>query len=793
MKQLIAFAFLVLSFSCVQAQDIRNNPGSNHGNRFEQLGTILPTPNEYRTASGAPGPKYWQQRCDYDIVCELDEKDLRLNGKETLTYFNNSPDQLTYLWIQLDENQHSKNDNSGYQSSSTMQQRYGEGSFAAEDKTDKFGDKIVKITDANGKDLKYTINKTMMRVELPTVLKPGQQFIFKIDWYYYIPDRMTLGGRGGYEYFAEDGNYLFTMTQWYPRLCVYSDFQGWQNHQFVGSGEFALTFGNFKVSMTVPSDHVVMGTGQCQNYAAVLSPAQLNRWNKAQKAKDVTEVVTLAEATAREKAKSNSKKTWIFKADMVRDFAWGSSRKFVWDAMPINVEGKKVMCMSAYGKEAYNLYRKFSTKAVAHTIRTYSHFTIPYPYPVAQSLEAANGMEYPMICFNFGRCEKDGTYSEGTKNGMLGVVIHEVGHNFFPMIINSDERQWTWMDEGLNSYCEYLAEELWDNKFPVSKGPAYKIVDYMKLPKDQLEPIMTNSENIAQFGPNAYSKPSTGLNILRETIIGRTNFDYAFKEYARRWAFKHPTPADLFRTMEDASGEDLDWFWRGWFYNTDPVDISLDTVKWAVLNTEAVAPRMNAGNNVIKQTLSKPNLNSFEDISKIRNKEDKQIVFATDADLSLRDFYWNYDRGLAKVDSTPVEITIPAPVIDTFTTEQKMALAGNKNVYELTFSNKGGLVMPIIIEWTYKDGSKEIDRIPVQIWRKNENKVTKAFIKNQEVVSIKLDPMRETADINERNNSWPAISSPSKFQLFKGGGGGGRGPRGGAGSSGNPMQREIKN
>ncbi len=794
MKQLIAFAFLVLSFSCVQAQDIRNNPGSNHGNRFEQLGTILPTPNEYRTASGAPGPKYWQQRCDYDIVCELDEKDLRLNGKETLTYFNNSPDQLTYLWIQLDENQHSKNDNSGYQSSSTMQQRYGEGSFAAEDKTDKFGDKIVKITDANGKDLKYTINKTMMRVELPTVLKPGQQFIFKIDWYYYIPDRMTLGGRGGYEYFAEDGNYLFTMTQWYPRLCVYSDFQGWQNHQFVGSGEFALTFGNFKVSMTVPSDHVVMGTGQCQNYAAVLSPAQLNRWNKAQKAKDVTEVVTLAEATAREKAKSNSKKTWIFKADMVRDFAWGSSRKFVWDAMPINVEGKKVMCMSAYGKEAYNLYRKFSTKAVAHTIRTYSHFTIPYPYPVAQSLEAANGMEYPMICFNFGRCEKDGTYSEGTKNGMLGVVIHEVGHNFFPMIINSDERQWTWMDEGLNSYCEYLAEELWDNKFPVSKGPAYKIVDYMKLPKDQLEPIMTNSENIAQFGPNAYSKPSTGLNILRETIIGRTNFDYAFKEYARRWAFKHPTPADLFRTMEDASGEDLDWFWRGWFYNTDPVDISLDTVKWAVLNTEAVAPRMNAGNNLIQQTLSKPNLNSFEDISKIRNKEDKQIVFATDADLSLRDFYWNYDRGLAKVDSTPVEITIPAAVIDTFTTEQKMALAGNKNVYELTFSNKGGLVMPIIIEWTYKDGSKEIDRIPVQIWRKNENKVTKAFIKNQEVVSIKLDPMRETADINERNNSWPAISTPSKFQLFKGGGGGGgRGPRGGAGGSGNPMQREIKN
>ena len=474
---------------------------------------------------------------------------------------------------------------------------------------------------------------------------------------------------------------------------------------------------------------------------------------------------------------------------MVRDFAWGSSRKFIWDAMPTTVEGKKVMCMSGYGKEAYNLYRTFSTKAVAHTIKTYSKFTIPYPYPVAQSLEAANGMEYPMICFNFGRCEKDGTYSEGTKNGMLGVVIHEVGHNFFPMIINSDERQWTWMDEGLNSFCEYLTEELWDNKFPVGKGPAYKIVDYMKAPKDQLEPIMTNSENIINFGANAYSKPATGLNILRETIMGRDLFDYAFREYARRWAFKHPTPADLFRTMEDASGEDLDWYWRGWFYGTDPVDISLDTVKWANLTTEgSSAPRSTSG--TAKIPVGKPLLNSFEDISKIRNKQDKKIVFATDADVSLRDFYWRYARGLAKVDSLPVEVATPAVAVDTFTTEEKLKIAGNTNMYELTFSNKGGLVMPIIIEWTFKDGSKEIDRLPVQIWRKNENKVTRVFIKNKEVASVKLDPMRETADINEKNNSWPAIEVPSKFQLFKARGGS---PRGGGGAGVNPMQRELKN
>ena len=791
MKKIILFLFVCLAMQQSFAQDIKNNPGSNHGNRFEQLGTILPTPNEYRTASGAPGPKYWQQRCDYDITCEIDEPNRKLTGKETVTYFNNSPDNLTYIWLQLDENEHSSVNNSGYQSSNTMNKNVTEAEVnrMTTGMLDKeYGDNITKVTTATGAALKYTINKTMMRIELPQTLKPGQQFIFKVDWNYNIIERTKYGGRGGYEYFAEDGNDLFTMTQWYPRLCVYSDNQGWQNHQFAGTGEFTLTFGNFKVAMTVPADHVIMATGQCQNYAQVLTPAQQARWKTAQTATEPVEVVTLDEAKAREKQKSTAKKTWIFNAEMVRDFAWGSSRKFVWDAMPAMVEGKKVMCMSAYGKEAYSLYKKYSTKAVAHTIKSYSKFTIPYPYPVAQSLEAANGMEYPMICFNYGRTEKDGTYTESTKNGMLGVVIHEVGHNFFPMIINSDERQWSWMDEGLNTFCEYLTEELWDNKFPVGRGPAYKITDYMKLPKDQLEPIMTNSENIIQFGPNAYSKPCTGLNILRETIMGRENFDYAFKEYARRWAFKHPQPADLFRTMEDASAEDLDWFWRGWFYNTDPCDISLDTVKWANLSTE-ISGNTRTTSSTTRLPVAKPLQNTFDDISKIRNREDKKIVFATDADVSLRDFYWRYSRGLAQVDTSAFTITIPPPSTDTFTVEQKEAIAGGKTLYELTFSNKGGLVMPIIIEWTYKDGTKEVERIAVQIWRKNENKVIKTFMKSKEVAFIKLDPLRETADINEGNNGWNITEAPSKFQLFKARAGAGRGASTGGG---NAMQKEIK-
>ena len=778
-KKLVSTCLLIIaSATLLIAQDIRNNPTSNHGNKFEQLGTILATPNEYRTASGAPGPKYWQQRADYDIKATLDEKKLLLTGAETVTYFNNSPDVLTYLWLQLDENEHSTVNNGGFPEESRMGRAVTPATIdkMMEQKSDNgLGHIISSLTDALGAKLKYTINGTMMRIDLPAALKPGQKFTFKLNWSYKITDRMTVAGRGGFEYFPEDGNYLFTMAQWYPRLCVYSDFQGWQNHQFTGRGEFALVFGNYKVAITVPSDHVVMATGQGQNYPAVLSAAQLARWTKAQTATEPVEVVTLDEAKAAEKNKATTNETWVFNAENVRDFAFGSSRKFIWDAMAANVEGKKVMCMSAYGKEAYGLYRKFSTKAVAHTIKSYSKFSIAYPYPVAQSIEASNGMEYPMICFNYGRTSADGTYTESAKNGMLGVIIHEVGHNFFPMIINSDERQWSWMDEGLNSFVEYLAEELYDNKFPSRGGPAWTIADYMRLPKDQLEPIMSNSENIIQFGPNAYTKPATAMNILRETIMGRELFDYAFKEYARRWAFKHPTPADLFRTMEDASAVDLDWYWRGWFYGIDPVDIAIDTVKHAVYDATATAaapmgggmmrggrPGMGGG----ARGMDKPQVPAFDDISKVRNRADKSIVFLTDSDTSLRDFYWKYDRGIEPYDTAAKQPAMNFGAPEALTEAEK-AKYTDVNLYEITFLNKGGLVMPITVEFTFADGTKETQKLSAQIWRKNENKVTSVFLTNKKAVSIQLDPMRETADIDESNNRWPNVLAPSKFTMFK--------------------------
>lgn len=735
---------------------------SNHAKKFEQLGQTLPDATPYRNVDGNPGPNYWQQRCDYDIDCTLDTKNQRLFGSERITYYNQSPHTLRYLWLQLDENQHQGHNDHHHFNASNMEETMNEQALRMleqwKDLT-KYGHNIEAVTTTNGAALPFTINQTMMRVDLPKPLAPGESYTFNVKWNYQLVDRIKgPRGRGGYEYFEKDENYLFTISQWYPRLCVYDDITGWQNKQFTGRGEFALSFGNFMVKMTLPDDYMVGSTGECLNYAAVLSPEQLARWQQAQQAAEPLEIVTLDEAKKNEKSKkSNTTKTWIYKADNVRDFAWTASRKFIWDALATqNEDGKKIMCMSYYPKEAYPIYSRYSTRVVAHTLKTYSKYSLPYPYPVAISVEAANGMEYPMICFNFGRAEEDGTYSEGTKKGAIGVIIHEVGHNYFPMIINSDERQWSWMDEGLNTFVQYLAESEFDNNYNSRRGPAHTIARYMKSDPNDLEPIMTNSDNIVEFGPNAYAKPATGLNILRETIMGRELFDYAFKEYCRRWSFKHPTPADFFRTMEDASGVDLDWFWRGWFYGIEPVDIAMDSIKWY---------RADLQNDPAKRTVTDTDKarKPFDDISKIRNRDSK-MEFAVEKDPDLVDFYTSY-RPWETADSVQTNTTYLYD--ETLTAAEKEKKYGKKQYYELFFTNKGGLVMPIILEWTFEDGTKEVEKIPVGIWRKNENTVNKVFVKEKPVKSVRLDPMRETADINERNNTQPMPAEPKLFKVYK--------------------------
>jgi len=756
---------------------------------FRQLGSELPTPNTYRTASGAPGESYWQQRADYDIKVEVDDNKQRLIGKETITYSNNSPHVLSYVWVQLDQNVVDPESDTYKTKTNTMSERTSLTQLNAMiDNSFDGGFKLEYVRDVMGKDLKYTINKTMMRVDLPTPLAAkGGKVVLNISWAYNINDRqnpaLSADSRGGYEFFPEDGNYLYTLAQWYPRMAVYDDYNGWQHKQFLGQGEFTLPFGNFTVAITVPSDHIVASTGVLQNGKDILSAEQLKRFEMSKTSDKPVVIVTQAEATEKEKTKATTKKTWIYKAENVRDFAFGTSRKYIWDAMGVKVEGSTqpvIMAMSYYPKEANPLYGQYSTEAVAHTLRVYSKHTIPYPYPVAISVEASNGMEYPMICFNYGRPEKDGTYSDRIKYGMLSVIFHEVGHNFFPMIVNSDERQWTWMDEGLNSFCQFLAEQEWQRDYPSGSGPAKSIVDYMKMDKSVQNPIMTNSESIIRFGDNAYGKPATALNILRETVMGRELFDFSFREYAKRWAFKHPTPADLFRTMEDASGVDLDWFWRGWFFTTDHVDISLENVTPYRMDTKNPEVEKPLAGKAVKEELEK-------DITYQNNKKDLPTT-AVERNKALEDFYNHYDPNAI----VPSDKKAYDQYMAGLSEKDKAFIAKGLHFYQLDFVNKGGLIMPLIIQFNFEDGTKEVKRIPAEIFKLNDQMVSKVFALNKPVVSVELDPQEETADTDRENNYFPRKAVPSRFELFKQSGGG----RWSGGGGMNPMQKakaETKN
>lgn len=726
-------------------------------NRFRQMYQELPTPNGYRTASGAPGHMYWQQQVDYKMDIYLNDVNQRVSGEETITYHNYSPDALPYLWVQLDQNMMAKNSDTYSTETSKIEERMNMRSLSELEPWFDGGFKLDYVKDAAGKDLPFTVVKTMMRIDLPQPLLPKQSTQIKIKWWYNINDRMKLGGRSGYEYFAEDGNYLYTIAQFFPRMAVYCDNEGWQHKQFLGSGEFTLPFGNYEVNLTVPADHMVSATGVLQNAKDVLSREQQARLDKARQERTTPVfIVTADEAKANESSRATTTKTWRFKADNVRDFAFASSRKFIWDAMGVDqTDGSVVMAMSMYPKEGNPLWEMYSTKAVAHTLKWYSHYTFPYPYPVAWSIHTDRiGMEYPMICFNGGRPEKDGTYSERTKYGMISVIIHEVGHNYFPMIVNSDERQWTWMDEGLNTFLQYLSEQQWERDYPSGRGEAQNIVDYMTSDKSTLTPIMTNSESILQFGNNAYGKPATALNILRETVMGRQLFDFAFKTYANRWKFRHPSPADFFRTMEDASAVDLDWFWRGWFYTTDNVDIALTDVKWYRVNTK---------DPLVENQISREQQESApKNISAIRNRE--AIAQTQDEiDRSLRDFYTEYDPLTATVLDQQEYQRVAKDLSD----QEKALLAAGKNYYELSFKNEGGLVMPIILMFEYTDGSKEEFRIPAEIWRYNNYEISKVFVTEKEVSQIILDPFLETADTDRSDNYFPAQSQLNRFELFR--------------------------
>jgi Peptidase family M1 domain len=722
-------------------------PGHKDRNSFNQMYDLLATPNMFRTASGAPGPAYYQQQADYKMDIELDDKNTKIYGTETITYTNNAPEALEYLWVQLDQNENAADSPTKLIESQNMDAAYTAQGFIKRYAEKEFdgGFKLEYVKDAAGKPMKYTVNQTMMRIDLPTPLKHGEKVSFSIKWWYNINNYQIVGGRSGYEHFDKDNNNLYVIAQFYPRMAVYNDVEGWQNMQFWGAGEFALTFGNFEVNITTPADHVLDGTGVLQNRSDVFTAEQVKRWELATKTYDrPVVIVTQEEATATEKNFSTKKKTWKLKAENVRDFAFSSSRKFITDAMAVKLNDKSVMAISLYPKEANPLWGDKSTRLVAHTLKSYSKYTFDYPYPKAISVSAADqGMEYPMICWNYGRPDEKGFVSDPIKWGNAGVIIHEVGHNFFPMIVNSDERQWTWMDEGLNSFMQYLAEQEWDPAFPSRRGPADKIVSYMSGDQKFLEPIMTNSENIHQFGNNAYGKPAAGLNILREVVMGHELFDHAFKTYANRWKFKHPTPEDFFRTMEDASAVDLDWFWRGWFYSTDYVDLSIKEVKQYYVT------------DVRPKDLKEVNIRK----GRFDVEKGPFVYMAADNPDANKADKKAFDRAEVKM--------LKEYIDEKFTAEEKAALREPKFFYEVTFEKLGGLPMPVIAQLTYEDGTTETQTFPVQIWRKENTTAKRVIATGKKVTKIQLDPKLLTADIDVENNVWPRAAGPDKFDQLK--------------------------
>jgi hypothetical protein len=743
--------------------------------KFQQLDQLLPTPSAQRNAAGAPGPAYWQNRADYDIAVELDDVQRRIRGSATITYQNRSPDALAYLWLQLDQNYQAHDADSRAVPNTRRGIDAAKVGYAALDRllaqeTYDGAMTLSGVTDTAGQPLAHTVVKTMLRLDLPAPLAPGANFAFKLAWHFPINDAKRLNERTGYEFFEKDGNAIYTIAQWFPRLAAYTDYAGWMHKQFLGTGEFTLEFGNYTVRLTTPADHVVGATGVLQNPDDVLTPAQRARLKQAQaEFKQPVFIVTPDEARAAEKNPATAKKTWIFQADNVRDFAFASSRKFIWDAMAVTgathpptperpggiadrMFRPPVMAMSLYPKEGLPLWDKYSTHAIAHTIEVYSRYTFQYPYPVAWSVHGPiGGMEYPMICFNGPRPLDDGTYPERTKFALIGVVIHEVGHNYFPMIVNSDERQWTWMDEGLNSFVQFLAQEEWQKDYPQGRADR-GLTDYMR--RTDRVPVMTNSESIADLGANAYAQPTVALNLLREHILGRALFDHAFKTYAQRWMFKRPTPADFFRTMEDASGVDLDWFWRGWFYGTDRVDVAIDQVKWLQLDSRDPAvenPKAKAEKDALPTTLTR--------------ERNAALPKRLDRFPSLKDFYDDFDKAAV----LPSDQKKYEGLLKELTTAKidPALLKTERNFYLIEFSNLGGLLTPLILKLDFADGSTEELKLPAEIWRFNTEKASKLIMTKKELTAVTFDPRQELVDCDLENNFWPRRPVKTKFQLFK--------------------------
>ncbi len=748
MKKYWIFLF-AFWFAAAGAQEKKIPQGHQNTSKFRQMYDLLPTPNRYRAADGSPGPDYYQNKADYVMNIQLidDREHPVLRGEETITYHNHSPNTLKYLWVQLDQNRRAPVNFTDLSKSDGDNIMMPPGRFVSKFSNKRYegGFHIEYVRNAQGQDLPYSILYTMMRVDLDKPLPPGQSTEIHIKWWYNINNFKQDWARSGFEDFP-DGQNEYIIAQFYPRMAVYDDVEGWQTNQFIGTGEFALPFGNFTVNITAPADFVVDGTGKLLNRAEVFTPAQYKRWLLARRTYDKP-VIIVSEAEARKKIEHPSRKTktWKFIAKNVRDFAFAGSRRFIYDAMAVKIGDKTKMAVSMYPPEGNPLWEEYSTRVVAHTLKSYSDILFDYPYHKAISVNAyRQGMEYPMICWNYGRPKPDGSYTERTKNGMISVIIHEVGHNWFPMVVNSDERQWMWMDEGLNTFVQLLTEQRWQKGFP-SRGFPKDVVPFMMGDQSKMQPIMVNADNMYNRSMTAYAKPAAGLYMLREVILGHKAFDYALKTYANRWKFKHPTPADFFRSMEDASGRDLDWFWRGWFYTTDVNDIGIRKVSRFYV-TDKPTQRIR---NMAKRYGMK--VEDFPPYISLISKDSP-----------------DYTPELEKQQDILTELHALKMYVQThFDPEEIKDIKTPKYFYQVVFEKNGGLVMPVILRLTYEDGTTKTIKYPAEIWRFNDKEVKKLIVSDKKIVRFEIDPDNITADVNPDNNVWPRVKKLSKFSKLK--------------------------
>lgn len=695
---------------------------------FSPLGSLVDPPSATRGADGRPTSTYWQQHIAYDIDATLDVERRVINAQAELRYTNNAPQALDAIWFEISPEATTKDAIAHRSATINVDSASVRDLRGLREQEERGGGLVVSsVADSEDRPLAFEARGTQLRVALPRPLASGQTVRIKLAWRVALVDLDRKGGRTGYMLLSS-GDPIFHIAQWYPQPVAFTDYGGWRNVPFVDHGEFAPELGDYNVSLTLPAGQLVAATGVLTNEADVLTGVERTRLARLRQGK-VTEIVTAAEAAT--KRRSSETRTWRFAARNVRDFALAASLRYRWDATLAGTSA--VRAMTFYPSEASALWRPLALPAIGHALDVYGRMTFDYPYPVVQAAFGPNdGMEHTMLAFSrYPPDGPNGTYSRERKRDFLWVLTHEVGHNWFPLIVNSDERAWTWMDEGLTSYLETLATLEWSGDY--TTRPNLPAMLGAEREATGRQPPMTPANAVVDLFPTQYHRPAAALQVLRELVLGRETFDRAFRAYARAWMFKRPTPGDFFRTINQESGADLDWFWRAWFFSTDHVDLSLERV--AALRLVAVpADAIPAPADATPPA----NLTVLRNAAEGRRLMVEQVPRLADA----------YDR----IPERTLAGATPSAhaVVDVQRTLDALGQGGV--FYELDIRNRGGVVSPVPIRIDYRDGTSERYVVPVELWFGDTKRAQHILWRAKSIRSVTLDPDAATGDVDRGNN-----------------------------------------